>query len=157
MGLLLQRGRHAEQLFCLKCDDPGATVLLRSSAAIVSSILHSPTGGPVPENYQCEDDGGDENIWDALVARGGHWVNEQYLLVTLTAGRNAGLRAIGVGSNLKKRRRAANLAIIVTAALHAVTARNADADLGVDGVDVAAGVAGLLSDICQGVRADAEK
>merc|ERR1712032_615713 len=49
---------------------------------------------------------------------GGYWAKEHFLVLTTKNGPCAGLRGVGLGSNLKKRRRAATLALAVTAAVH---------------------------------------
>ena len=65
-----------------------------------------------------ESDLEDLELGNTLSVRGGHWAMSHYLVITASGGHHAGLRAVGMGSNVKKRRRAARLALAATAALH---------------------------------------
>uniref|UniRef100_A0A7S1FJV6 Uncharacterized protein n=1 Tax=Noctiluca scintillans TaxID=2966 RepID=A0A7S1FJV6_NOCSC len=109
--VVVHRGAREEHLLCVMCDDPTAG-LLRSAktraaqvAGLGSSGLH-------------EIDGADEALSVALKNMTGRWTSTPFMVVTVPEGRHAGVRAVGVGSNLKKRRRAANLALAVTTVAH---------------------------------------
>eukprot|EP00933_Yihiella_yeosuensis_P042284 TRINITY_DN36842_c0_g1_i2.p1 TRINITY_DN36842_c0_g1~~TRINITY_DN36842_c0_g1_i2.p1 ORF type:complete len:326 (+),score=62.44 TRINITY_DN36842_c0_g1_i2:88-1065(+) len=105
--LTLGRGCRNERLLCIRCDEPTAG-LFRTSVGLATGTLQV-SGADLQESEV------DDVVARALAARGGEWASS-FILITATDGRFAGLRAIGIGSNKQKRRRAANLALAATAA-----------------------------------------
>jgi len=112
------RGRREEHLLCVLCGDSSAA-LLQASGALSAKLLHgSGCGKDAMHDIDCPDEGADPSLCGTMESIGPPWSTNHILLRTIGCGPHAGLRAVGVGSNLKKRRRAANLAIAATAALH---------------------------------------
>lgn len=109
--LRVQRTFHEEQLLCVFCEDARGGPF-GAAGALASELLG--VGGEAHH----EEDNPDDQLANALLAKGGCWAEQPFLLLTVSCGQHAGLRAVGVGSNLKKRRRAASFAIAATAALH---------------------------------------
>jgi len=110
----LVRGARAEHLLSIYCEDPALEVF--SSA----KLLRTQFLGYDTSDFHSEDvtHSGDQALWTALRAGAGPWASKPACLVTVGNGRHAGLRAVGVGSNQKKRERAVSLALAVTAILH---------------------------------------
>merc|ERR1712061_623583 len=97
-----------EQLLCIRCCDMGGE-LFKLAHSLAGDLLR------ISGDSLHEVDRWDAELKDALSVRGGVWVEDHFLVVTTKSGPLAGLRAVGLGSNLKKRRRAANLALAATA------------------------------------------
>lgn len=96
---------------CVRCDNPKADPF-QYAGSLLSKLLG--VGG---ESLR-EEDNDDKTLYSALSKIGGPWASYPTLIFTTASGRHAGLRAVGLGSNLKKRRRGAQLALAVTALLH---------------------------------------
>jgi len=94
-------------LLAVLCCNEGDTDLWGANARAVSAGL-----GMTSIDYQ-QDDTWDMEIWSLLQSHGGDWA-DAFCVATITDGKNAGCRAIGVGSNVKKRRKAVRLAMAVT-------------------------------------------
>lgn len=108
--LRVPRTYHSEQLLCVYCKDVKGGPF-GAAGSLASDLLG--VGG---EAYH-EEDSTDQELAIALEAKGGWWA-WHHLLLTVSCGQHAGLRAVGVGSNMRKRRRAAHLAVAITAILH---------------------------------------
>lgn len=124
--LIVDRGERLERLFAVRCDNPRDNVFGKAGALATQVLC---VGGDALEEVDTDD----RELADALQYEDGPWVDEPYLLIAATAGPFAGLRAVGVGSNLRKRRRAAQVALAATAA-HASRAADA-ADCAVGGAE----------------------
>lgn len=120
--LEVQRGPVKEQLLCFRCDDAGSG-LFPMGPSLALELLGI-TGTDFDE---IEKD--DAELRAALHAKGSWWRWDPFILLSVTSGHQAGLRAVGLGSNQKKRKRAALMALAATAALHA----RAVSDTAVDG------------------------
>lgn len=110
----VQRGLRSESLLCIRCDDPGGD-LFKLANTFVFDLLGIGT------DCLHETDRFDPELEVVLAGRGGFWASDHLLILMAMSGPHAGLRAVGLGSNLKKRRRAAHLALAATAALHSDT------------------------------------
>jgi len=112
--LTVSRGLRSEILLCVRCGD-ASTRLFQAAAGLACEAMETRGG----DSFQESED--DEGINVALLAMGGDWVKHGVVLLTTTTGPRAGLRAVGTGSNKQKRRRAAMLALAVTAAVNGAT------------------------------------
>ena len=118
----VRRGVRKEKLLCVRCDNPKDAVC-SGAGAIVAQLLK--IGG----DSMHEVDSNDHDLCEALEAKGAPWCEEPFLLVAAARGCFAGLRAVGVGSNLRKRRRAAQVSLVASAALaHGLDAAAAGPD-----------------------------
>mmetsp|Transcript_2107 Transcript_2107/g.4803 ORF Transcript_2107/g.4803 Transcript_2107/m.4803 type:complete len:307 (-) Transcript_2107:201-1121(-) len=108
--LRTERGQRTEYLLCVHCAD-ASDGLFRSAAGLLIELACGDGDRPMA----CEKD---PTLKAALKACGGIWASEPWQLLCLGSGSAAGLRAVGVGSNLQKRGRAAQLALAATVALH---------------------------------------
>mmetsp|Transcript_51631 Transcript_51631/g.99796 ORF Transcript_51631/g.99796 Transcript_51631/m.99796 type:complete len:377 (+) Transcript_51631:57-1187(+) len=59
----------------------------------------------------------DEDILSSLKQHGGSWTSNHVCVLSITEGKHTGCRAVGVGSNVKKRKKAARLAMVATLAI----------------------------------------
>ncbi|CAE8722430.1 unnamed protein product [Polarella glacialis] len=114
--LTVPRGCRKERLVCVRCQESSGS-LWQAAAGLALGALQVQGGDTLQEV-----DGDDPAISEALKARSDGWATESFMLVTVTAGRHAGLRGIGVGSNKLKKKRAACLALAASAALQSKTA-----------------------------------
>eukprot|EP00435_Cladocopium_sp_Y103_P055407 s1533_g18.t1 len=104
--LTVSRGRRREHLLCIsECSNS----LLQCAAQHAGYILCTQGG----DSWKESDD--DLFISKALLAVGGFWATDRFMLLTAVCGPHAGTRSLGIGSNIKKRRRAATLALAATA------------------------------------------
>lgn len=106
----VQRGPVQEWLLCILCGDSSGEAF-QAAATVLQALLG---GGVTPS----EDDDEDVELRAALDATGRNYADEHMLTIMVTEGPHAGLRAVGLGSSLKKRRRAAHLAMAVTVTMH---------------------------------------
>lgn len=105
-----------QTLLCVFCEDPGADYF-QSAKGLAQSL----TKGEIEEfdGSSAPDSAVLGPIKEGLKLRGPPWSNVRpIMLAAVISGPHAGLRAVGLGSNIQKRKRATHLALAVTAALH---------------------------------------
>ena len=117
------RGARTEHLLAVFCGD-ASTSLFASAKLSCGHFLGHDVGVFHTVDFTPESD---PALAFALRSRGGCWAREPASLVMVGDGQRAGLRAVGVGSNQKKRGRAASLALAATAALQSLGAPGAAA------------------------------
>jgi len=96
--LRVRRPRGLERLACVRCSDE-KDAPFQTAASLLADLLGSVGGGQMTDGLH-EDDHFDSAVCKALVARHEPY---QHLIVTISSGRFAGLRALGLGSNITKK------------------------------------------------------
>lgn len=93
-------------VLCRNLDD---ALLFTVDSALVLSEL--------PECYSVDDSNQNQEISEALQRQDGEWASECFWVLTVTEGWASGVRAVGVGSNVRKCERAARLALVAALAV----------------------------------------
>merc|ERR1712136_394880 len=96
-------GGSDDKLIAVLCESLDASPLFRSNVVMEA----------LPEKVSTDDSNGDPSVQTALIAHGGTWATECFCIMSVTDGAVAGTRAVGVGSNVKKRTRAGRAALAV--------------------------------------------
>jgi len=109
--LTVRRSRRTEHLLCIRCDGAQGPFFQAAARLCAGAICEGASS-------LCEDDGNNVALNEALASQDSAW-HKETLLLAVCSGRHTGLRAVGVGFNLQKRRRAARLALAITVAFHA--------------------------------------
>lgn len=100
---------ETKPLLVVLCDSEQDSDLWGANFNLVSEELDM--------NIMTLNDTWDEDILSSLKQHGGRWASNHVCVLEITKGKQMGCRAVGVGSNVKKRKKAARLAMAATLAI----------------------------------------
>lgn len=100
---LVSAPKDRDRLVAVFCQSLDSSELFTGKCPLVMEALAA--------SVHTDDSSTDREIGDVLQSYGGNWAAECFCILSVTEGVGAGVRAVGVGSNVKKRTRAARLAL----------------------------------------------